>query len=353
MDHRDLAAMAAATDTPVLNLLSDRDHPLQALADLVTVKQLLGRLEGARIAYVGDADNNVARSLAQACVLAGAELTLASPEAYQLSDAPYGIRHVVDPPKRWTAPRSSIPTSGCRWGQDEEADARRAAFAGYQVDEALMARAAPGAHFLPLPPGAPRRGGERRGDRRPAKRGLAPGGKSHAFGARRARLAGGRAMTDVRTRRLRTLADLLREGVYASQEDVTAELNRRGYPVTQATVSRDPRGDRRGQGEARRRAFLCARRADGGGRLSTGRLERILAEWALSIEAAGALIVIRTPPGSAHLVASAIDHAQLPEIAGTVSGDDTMFVAIRDGAAVQTMTARFRRMMGREKEMYA
>ena len=97
MDHRDLAAMAAATETPLLNLLSDTDHPLQALADLLTVKQLLGRIEGARIAYVGDADNNVARSLAQACVLAGAELTLASPDGYKLSDAPYGVRHVADP----------------------------------------------------------------------------------------------------------------------------------------------------------------------------------------------------------------------------------------------------------------
>jgi len=97
MDHRDLEAMAEAVDIPLLNLLSDRDHPLQALADLLTVKQLLGRLEGARIAYVGDADNNVARSLAQACVLVGAELTLASPEAYALTDAPYGVRHVVDP----------------------------------------------------------------------------------------------------------------------------------------------------------------------------------------------------------------------------------------------------------------
>ena len=62
---------------------------------------------------------------------------------------------------------------------------------------------------------------------------------------------------------------------------------------------------------------------------------------------------IRTPPGSAHLVASAIDHAQLPEIAGTVSGDDTMFVAIRDGVDRPRMLARFERMMGQEKVTYA
>jgi arginine repressor len=83
---------------------------------------------------------------------------------------------------------------------------------------------------------------------------------------------------------------------------------------------------------------------------STGRLERILKEWVVGIEAAGQLIVIRTPPGSAHLVASAIDHAQIPEIAGTVSGDDTMFVAIRDGADIRTMLTRFERMMGQDAE---
>jgi transcriptional regulator of arginine metabolism len=160
-------------------------------------------------------------------------------------------------------------------------------------------------------------------------------------------------MTDVRTRRLRILADLLREGVYTSQEEVTAELNRRGYPVTQATVSRDLEAV--GAVKVKRGGILSYALAEqmAAADWSAGRLERILAEWALSIEAAGALIVIRTPPGSAHLVASAIDHAQLPEIAGTVSGDDTMFVAVRDGVPVQAMTARFRRMMGREKEMYA
>ncbi len=86
---------------------------------------------------------------------------------------------------------------------------------------------------------------------------------------------------------------------------------------------------------------------------STGRLERILRELVVSVETAGALIVIKTPPGSAHLVASAIDHAALPEIAGTVSGDDTMFVAIRDGVAIHEVMARFERLLGREKEVYA
>jgi ornithine carbamoyltransferase len=147
VDHRDLTAMADAVETPVLNLLSDSDHPLQALADLLTVKQLLGRLEGARIAYVGDADNNVARSLAQGCVAVGAELTLARPEAYALKDAPYGVRHVVDPLEAVAGAEIVYTDVWVSMGQDGEAAARRAAFAPYQVDEALMA-AADDAWFL-------------------------------------------------------------------------------------------------------------------------------------------------------------------------------------------------------------
>ena len=147
MDHRDIVRMAGAVETPVLNLLSDRDHPLQALADLLTVKQLLGRIEGARIAYVGDADNNVARSLAQACVLAGAELTLASPEGYRLKDSPEGTRHVADPAEAVDGARIVYTDVWVSMGQDEEAEARRQAFAPYRVDEALMAKS-DGAWFL-------------------------------------------------------------------------------------------------------------------------------------------------------------------------------------------------------------
>jgi len=160
-------------------------------------------------------------------------------------------------------------------------------------------------------------------------------------------------MTDVRNRRLRALAEAIRSGAFASQEDVTAELNRRGYAVTQATVSRDL--EQLGAVKVKRGGVLSYALPDqiGAADWSAGRLQRILREWVVSIEAAGQLLVLRTPPGSAHLVASAIDHAQLPEIAGTVSGDDTMFVAVRDGIAVTTVQARFEQLMGQEKVAYA
>ena len=137
-DHRHLVRMAAATDVPVANLLSDTDHPFQALADLLTVKQLLGRIEGARIAWVGDANNNVARSLAQACVAMGAELTLASPEAYALGDAPYGVRHVVDPAEAVEGAQFVYTDVWVSMGQDDQAEERRQALAPYQVDAQLM-----------------------------------------------------------------------------------------------------------------------------------------------------------------------------------------------------------------------
>jgi len=140
MDHRDLVRMAAATETPLLNLLSDTDHPLQGLADLLTVKQLVGRLEGVRIAYVGDADNNVARSLAQACLAVGAELTLASPEGYALGDAPDGVRQVVDPVEAVKGAQVVYTDVWVSMGQDAETETRLKAFADYQVDEALMAQ---------------------------------------------------------------------------------------------------------------------------------------------------------------------------------------------------------------------
>ena len=140
MDHRDLERMAAATDTPMLNMLSDSHHPLQALADLLTVRQLLGKLDGAKIAYIGDA-NNVCRSLAEACSLLGVELAIASPEGYGLADPPAGVRQLADPAEAAAGARILYTDVWVSMGQDAETEARAKAFADYQVDAALMAKA--------------------------------------------------------------------------------------------------------------------------------------------------------------------------------------------------------------------
>ncbi len=147
MDHSDLEAMAGATHKPLLNMLSDRAHPLQALADLLTVRQLLGRLDGARIAYVGDGDNNVCRSLAEACALLGLELRIASPEGYGLEGAPEGVIQLADPAEAVEGADIVYTDVWVSMGQDEEAEARMKAFSGYRVDEALMALC-PRARFL-------------------------------------------------------------------------------------------------------------------------------------------------------------------------------------------------------------
>jgi ornithine carbamoyltransferase len=141
MDHKHLEQMAAATDAPVLNMLSDSDHPLQGLADLLTIRQLVGRLEGARVAYVGDGNNNVARSLAEGCAMTGAELVIASPEEFQLADPPAGVRQVVNPAEAATGADIVYTDVWVSMGQAEDTARRNEALAPYQVDEALMALA--------------------------------------------------------------------------------------------------------------------------------------------------------------------------------------------------------------------
>jgi transcriptional regulator of arginine metabolism len=160
-------------------------------------------------------------------------------------------------------------------------------------------------------------------------------------------------MTDTRSRRLRALADLIRADALASQEEVTERLRAFGFDVTQATVSRDL--DQLGAIKVKRGGALAYVLPDqiAAGDWSSDRLQRILAEWVVGMEAAGQMVVIRTPPGSAHLVASAIDHAGMPEIAGTVSGDDTLFVCCRDGVNAHAILTRFRRLAGQEKVSFA
>jgi len=138
-DHALLEEMARVGAAPILNMLSASDHPLQALADLLTIRQLFGRLEGVRVAFIGEG-NNVSRSLAQACALVGAEFTIASPAGYGLGDAP-DVRQVVDPADAVEDANIVYTDVWVSMGGDDSPE-RRALFEPYQVDEALMARSA-------------------------------------------------------------------------------------------------------------------------------------------------------------------------------------------------------------------
>ena len=140
-DHGLLEQMAAVNAAPVLNMLSGSDHPLQALADLLTIKQLFGRLDGLKVAFIGEG-NNVSRSLAEGCAIAGAEFVIASPEGHGLE----AVRQVADPAEAVEGADIVYSDVWVSMGGDDSAE-RRAAFEPYQVDEALMALA-PNAHFL-------------------------------------------------------------------------------------------------------------------------------------------------------------------------------------------------------------
>jgi ornithine carbamoyltransferase len=153
--HTLLERMAAALDAarvgvPVVNLLSDREHPTQALADVLTLRQTFGSLQGRSIAYVGDA-NNVCRSLAGATALCGMQLRVASPAGYSLADSDAAwVKRLGGEVVTFDAPQEAVRGADAIYtdvwvsmGQDEEAWARRRAFAGFTVDERLIAMAAP------------------------------------------------------------------------------------------------------------------------------------------------------------------------------------------------------------------
>jgi ornithine carbamoyltransferase len=150
-----LAQLAEHATVPVVNLLSPLHHPCQALADVMTMREAFGSIEGRKLAYVGDG-NNVARSLAVLGGLAGVEVAVAAPEGFQLEEG-LGARLTSDPAEA-VAGADVVYTDV--WvsmsDADEEAAARREALAPYRLDEALLDRAAPGAfamHCLPAHPG--------------------------------------------------------------------------------------------------------------------------------------------------------------------------------------------------------
>jgi ornithine carbamoyltransferase len=154
-DHGVVERMIAVADVPVVNMLSDHSHPLQALADVLTMQQMHGPLAGRLVAYVGDY-NNVARSLAEACVLLGANVSLGCPVGYHASDAELERLNLLGAGRVQQVHRAADAVTGAlavhtdTWtsmGQEAEKDDRKQAFEGYTVTEQMMASAAPNAGF--------------------------------------------------------------------------------------------------------------------------------------------------------------------------------------------------------------
>jgi ornithine carbamoyltransferase len=160
--HATLASLAEYASVPIINALSDREHPCQALADLLTIRERKGHLEGVGVAYVGDG-NNVASSLLLACALVGANFRIASPQGYEVPDEVVSLGRsraqgraeillARDPRKAAEGADVVYTDVWTSMGQETEALKRREAFAGYQVDEALLSLAAGDAILMhPLP----------------------------------------------------------------------------------------------------------------------------------------------------------------------------------------------------------
>jgi ornithine carbamoyltransferase len=157
--HEKVTAFAsAAPRLHVINALSDREHPCQALADVLTVRERWGSCQGRSIAYIGDG-NNVATSLAHAAPQFGISVHLASPTGYELparvveeasrgAREGAGVRAFVDPLEAVTGVDAIYTDVWTSMGQEVEAAKRRRIFRPYQVNSALMAAAAPEALFM-------------------------------------------------------------------------------------------------------------------------------------------------------------------------------------------------------------
>ena len=145
----DVEELARHASIPVINGLTDEEHPCQALADVMTIRERLGRLEGVRLAYIGDG-NNVCVSLAEASRLLGLSFVAATPPGYE---PPLDRVEVTNDPREAADGADVLYTDvWTSMGQDEERAQRLEDFQGFTIDESLTARATPSAivlHCLP------------------------------------------------------------------------------------------------------------------------------------------------------------------------------------------------------------
>ena len=143
-EHSKVTRLADAAGVPVVNLLSDDAHPCQALADVLTIRQRFGSLEGLTVAWVGDG-NNVCKSLLLAAELAGLEMRVATPRGFEPTRPAQLTNDPIEAVKEAHVVCTDVWVS---MGQEDEASARHRAFAGFTVTSELMQQARPDAIFL-------------------------------------------------------------------------------------------------------------------------------------------------------------------------------------------------------------
>jgi len=155
-DHSVLHRMAAVSSVPVVNMLSDFAHPLQAVADVLTMQQILGELNGKTVTYVGDF-NNVARSLCEASAMLGMHIRLGCPEGYDAQDnellgltelGAASVEQYRDIAIAVTGAHAVHTDTWTSMGQESESAEREAAFAGFEVTNEIMSHADPSAIFM-------------------------------------------------------------------------------------------------------------------------------------------------------------------------------------------------------------
>jgi len=159
-EHSTITELAEYATVPVINALTDWSHPCQAMADVLTIQEHCGRIEGVKIAYVGDG-NNVARSLGFACAKLGMKLVVASPAGYELDAEtieranqllPQSVEQTNDPVAAVSGADIIYTDTWVSMGQEDEKQKRIQDFAGFQVNAKLLESAPAGAkimHCLP------------------------------------------------------------------------------------------------------------------------------------------------------------------------------------------------------------
>ncbi len=394
--------LAAASSVPVINALTDKFHPCQILADLLTIEAAFGRLAGLTLTFLGDGSSNMAHSYLLGGATAGLHVRICAPEAFwpaaDVLAAAAAIAErtggsVASAPTRRTLCKGADVLATDVWtsmGQEGQERARISAMAGYALDAAKLALASPACRVLHCLPA-------HRGEEIAAE--VIDGPASLVFEQAENRLHAQKAL----------LCFLLGTSAADGSRPVTAPLAGRDehQPADEGGQARADRLDPQPEvgpgpvpggagraaeparrpghpgdavarpGRARAR-FGCAARtarwstrcpaSQGPGGLAASRaaalsggpfapsaadpaarLARVAAELLVSAEASANLVVLRTPAGAAQLLASAIDHAGWPSVLGTVGGDDTVLVIARDPAGGEELAQALLRLAERSQ----